>query len=128
MPDSDPRYEKTPRPESIDYFITAVSGHSKVMKVETVSNILYRILRFDLPNIKVFLTNIYTVSLADVIEILGNNEGINTIITMSVWNSYTEEAKKYCISQNIGLFQFVEFMGALNFEGIKFIDYKVKKD
>ena len=47
---------------------------------------------------------------------------------MSAWNSYTQEADLYCKSQGKGLFCFREFMGALNYDGKKFINYRPKKD
>jgi hypothetical protein len=128
MPDSNPIYEKLPRPESINAFKKAVSGRSKISCFDEISNVTYLLHRYSLSDIKVYLTNIYSVSLADVVEIIGIDKYINAIVTMSVWNGYTKEAEDYCKEQGIGLFVFTEFMGALNYEGYKFINYEPKKN
>jgi len=130
MPDANPRYEKIPRPESIEAFRTYVSGHSKVSEVQQLETVVFRVQKAYLTNIGVVLTNIYTVSQADVLEILSGSYGItvNAIVTMSAWNGYTDEAKDYAESQNVGLFTFKEFMGALNFDGHRFTTYRPKKD
>ena len=61
----------------------------------------------------VWLTNKYTVSINDVVEKI--DEGFDALVTISMWNSYTSEAKKYALENQFGLFTFREFMGALNF-------------
>ncbi len=43
---------------------------------------------------KIYLTDIYTVSLADVME-LSSSYDIDAIVTISAWNGYTLEAKEY---------------------------------
>jgi hypothetical protein len=129
MPDSDPRYVKTPRPESIQMFIHYVNGHTEVKDINKINNVLYQINKNNGEEIIVYLTNIYTVSEADVIEILSDNQiKVNAIITLSQWNSYTIDAKKYAETQNVGLFVFKEFLGALHFDGSRFIKYRVKKN
>ena len=55
----------------------------------------------------------YTVSINDVVEKI--DEGFDALVTISMWNSYTSEAKKYALENQFGLFTFREFMGALNF-------------
>ena len=41
MPDSNPRYEKIPRKESIDKFVEGMKRHDCVSEVEKVSDIYY---------------------------------------------------------------------------------------
>lgn len=64
-------------------------------------------------NYKIYLINIYTVCLADVME-FSSTYDIDAIVTISIWNGYTLEAQEY--SQNIGkgLFLFNELVAALN--------------
>ena len=69
------------------------------------------------------MTNIYIVGLADVYEILTQAHPLDAIVTMSAWNSYTTEAEAYCKEQSIGLFKFKEFLGAVYYEGDKYLDY-----
>lgn len=101
MPDSNPRYEKIPRKESIDKFVEGMKRHDCVSEVEKVSDVYYRITKTTGEILNVLLTNIYIVSEADVYEYLSTEEykDINVILTMSVWNSYTLDAKKW---QRIG--------------------------
>ena len=56
-------------------------------------------------------------------EITSSHDGITCIVTMSMWNSYSSDAKEYAKERGIGLFRFGEFMGALYYEGNKFLDY-----
>lgn len=129
MPDSNPRYVKIPRPDSIIFFNKAIKKHEQVLSIKQISNIIYEITRVENDIINVYLTNVYIVSIADVQEIItnSNNYKINVIVTMSAWNSYTLEAKKFAKDQNIALFTLKEFMGALNYYGSKFINYEIKE-
>ena len=72
----------------------------------------------ELSEVVVYITNLYTVSYADVLDIESRCRHLNCIVTMSNWNGYTGEAKRYAAENRIGLFMFAEFMGALNFKHI----------
>ena len=122
------KYKKTPRPESIDLFLKYLSSISVVNNIQHLDNQVIIIQRNDKSNLKVFMTNIYIIGMADVFEILHLVPDIQAIVTMSAWNSYTQEAKDHCINQKIGLFKFKEFLGAVYFEGKKFIYYAPPKD
>lgn len=124
MPDG---YQKVPRPESIKYFEDSTQRHSNVISVENTKGSVYDVSRYNSP-LRVHLTNIYIVGIADVHEILAHDADVNCIVTISAWNSYTQEAKDYCIASKIGLFKFREYYGALNFEGDKFLDYILPED
>ncbi len=117
-------YEKIPRPESIAFFIKTISGRDDVIHVDKINEITYMIVRDKgKKSLKVFLTNIYIVSLVDVIEIMSEVENIDAIITMSAWNGYSDKAKEHAKNNNVGLFKFGEFMGAMRYSGNRFLDY-----
>lgn len=122
MPE-DGRYEKKPRPDSIKYFIRAISSHNKVRKIDQIEEQLFKITKSNGTKMFVHLTNIYVVSEAEVIEIMSSHEHIDAIVTISLWNSYSERGKEVAKANEIGLFLMDEFMGALNFEGNLFINY-----
>lgn len=104
-----------PAPNQIQFFRNAVSGHDKVHAVEAISEQLYGITRVaNLSDLRVYLTDLYTVGCADVIEIASNHE-VDCIVVMSKWSGYTGDAKRYASERHIGLFMFQEFMGALNY-------------
>ncbi|WP_457756139.1 hypothetical protein [Thermodesulfatator indicus] len=117
------KYEKIPRPESIETFIKYLNSNPIVIKIERKGLQLIEIIRKGKSSLKVFMTNIYIVSLADVYEILSEVGQVDAIVTMSAWNSYTKEAKEECKKIGIGLFKFKEFMGAVYYEGQQFLDY-----
>ena len=117
------RYKKVPRPESIETFIRYLSSNPVIISIERKGLQLVDIIRNGKSNLKVFMTNIYIVGLADVYEILSEVGHVDAIVTMSAWNSYTQEAKEECRRKNIGLFKFKEFMGAVYYDGQQFLDY-----
>ncbi|NFH68857.1 hypothetical protein FDC35_05460 [Clostridium botulinum] len=120
------RYEKMPRPESIQAFIKYVSSKPFVKDIEVLDTQIFEVKRENKSNITVFLTNIYVVSQADVIDILTEYPNIDCIVTVSAWNKYAESAKIEAKENNIGLFKFKEFLGAVYYDGQEFIDYKPK--
>ncbi len=117
------KYEKVPRPESIDKFIEYLTGNKAVAKLDRISNQVLLVSRTKLPPLKVFMTNIYIVGEADVYEITTSEQNLNAIVTMSAWNGYSQEAKTLCSTMKIGLFKFNEFLGAVYFDGKKFLGY-----
>lgn len=123
MPDQNPEFKRTPRPESIETLIKYLKSSGIVAEVERINNQLIRVTRIDKPTIIAFLTNIYIVGEADVVEILSEHSDIDCIITLSAWNSYTGGAKSVCKKRNVGLFVFKEFLGAVYYTGQKFLDY-----
>jgi len=124
MPDANPKYEKVPRPESIKFFEDGIRAHNAVISVDKLSDQYYNIKRESKSDLKVFLTNIYIVGIADVHEIKNQFPEVNCIVTISSWNSYSTEAKTFCNSQNIGLFKYSEFYGALYYDNDKFYNYE----
>lgn len=123
MPDSG-KYNKTPRPESIDFFVKTIGGRDDVIHVDKIDEVTYIIARNrGKKKLKVFLTNIYIVGLVDIIEIISAVEKLDAIVTMSGWNGYSNEAKEYAKINHVGLFKFGEFMGAMRFSGNRFLDY-----
>lgn len=120
------RYEKIPRPESIEAFIKYVLSKPFIKEVERLDKQVFEVKRKNNSNIKVFLTNIYAVSQVDVIDILTEYPNIDCIVTVSAWNKYSRSAKIEAIKNNIGLFKFKEFLGAVNYDGEEFVNYKPK--
>lgn len=103
------------RPESVLYFEKIIRSHDKVRSLEKIDEYLYCLTLYNSKEYKVYITNLYTVGIADVIE-LSRAYDLNAIVTMSSWNSYTLEAKEYGQSMGIGVFIFKELMGAINFD------------
>ena len=108
-----------PSYEQRTFFEQAVVEHSKVRSIDLIDDHVYQIeRRGELPSLIVYLTDLYTVGFADVLDIKARCRDVNCIVTISNWNEYTNDAKAHAFSQNIGLFTFREFMGALNWTQI----------
>ena len=117
------RYEKTPRPESIDALVRYLRATKAVRAVLREGSALIVVRRDTGPALRTFMTNIYIVSLADVHEIFADAGEVEAIVTMSAWNGYTVEAKALCKEKGVGLFTFKEFLGAVHYAGDRFLDY-----
>jgi hypothetical protein len=123
MGDGNPKYKDLPRPESIEFFEQRTRAHKKVITLDKIKEQQYLLTRRDSGEL-IYLTNLYIVGIADVHEILSKFPEVDCIVTISSWNSYSSEAKDFCISQNIALFKFSEFYGALYYFDDKFYTYK----
>ena len=117
------RYEKTPRPESIAALVKYLHASEVVQTVRSESSQLIVVERSFRPPLRTFMTSIYIVGLAEVHEIFAGVGEVDAIVAMSVWNSYTSEAKAFCKSKRVGLFTFKEFLGAVYYGGDRFLDY-----
>lgn len=126
MPE-DGKYKKLPRPESFRFFEERVSSYSLCISVEMCDQQIYKISRRGKSDLIVFLTNIYIVGEADVYEIMLSHQEVNTIVTISNWNSYSNEAKKLAKENGIALFRMNEFQGAIYYDGQRYIDYEPPK-
>ncbi len=130
MPDGNPKFEKVPRKESIEFFKKFLDDHDKIVKNNILSPQKYDVdikNSYGLKNRTLWLTNIYIISVSDIQEILSNDRNIDTIICASMWNSYTEEAKSLARTNELGLFTIPEFGGALNIEHKKYCLWPFKK-
>lgn len=106
-------YSDLPRPESVVFFEQMLDRHDRIVRYEKLEEFVYNLFLNSGKTYLVWLTNKYTVSLNDIVEKI--DENFDALVTISMWNSYTSEAKKYALENQFGLFTFREFMGALNF-------------
>ncbi|MGW1504710.1 hypothetical protein ACWCQW_40610 [Streptomyces mirabilis] len=121
-------YEKVPRQESLEAVRKALRQHNAVRDYKQITPQLYEILRSGKSTVTLYVTNMYTVGVADVQEIAEEHPSVTCILTVSAWNNYTGRAKEYAKSINVGLFKFYEWMGALNFNGSEFLNYVAPRD
>lgn len=106
----------TPDDKSIAAFTNALSGHNKVVGVTHWPGTF--VLDVELENgstLSVFMTNIYVVGEADVVEIHAANPDVNCIVTLSAWNMTAEDAVEYGRDRKIGVFTWKDFFGAINY-------------
>ncbi|WP_455920191.1 hypothetical protein [Priestia megaterium] len=116
---------RRPRRESLDYFVSRMKTHntvSDIRKFKEKENI-FRITKKNGEELTTYVTDFYIITEAEVYDIMAECPGINAIITISNWNSYSHLGRETARENNIGLFLMSEFMGALNFDGNRFINY-----
>ena len=121
------KYKKLPRPESFRFFEERISSYPFCIDVKKCDTQVYKILRRGKSDLVVFLTNIYIVGEADVYEIISNYPEIDTIVTISNWNSYSDSAKQVAKENRVALFRMDEFQGAIHYDGQRYIDYEPPK-
>jgi hypothetical protein len=125
MPDANPRYQKVPRPESVKKLADFLRARSFI--VQKIDSQHLKVERPGMSTLLVHMSNIYIFSYSDFEDALGVNPNIDVIVSMSAWNSYTKEVKENARAGSVGVFSFVEFLGAVNFDGQKFLNYKPKR-
>ena len=106
-------FRDEPNQKSVRFFEQGLKRHSNIVDYEMKEEFVYNLVLENGSKYLVWLTDKYTVSINDVVEKI--DEGYNALVTISMWNSYTAEAKRYALENQFGLFTFSEFMGALNF-------------
>lgn len=63
-----------------------------------------------------FVTNEYIVGEQFFYETRGKFADVDTIVTLSAWNSYTKSVKNLAAADEVGIFVAREFVGALNWQ------------
>ena len=109
-----PNNSKAPSWKSVRFFRDAITAHDEVTSVTDRGESVYVLNRKKHPSVVVFMTDVYTVGMADLVDAKARIPDLNCIVTISNWNGYTRDAKEYGVQQKIGIFLFSELMGALN--------------
>lgn len=122
MPDEG-YYEKRPRPQHRRFLTRYLTGRQNIAAVREVDDFRLVVVRRDQSDVHVYLTSQYTLGVADVMEILDAAPETTCIVSTMDYNQYTPEAKEYARERNVGLFKSKEFLGAVYYEGSRFLDY-----
>ncbi|WP_139327480.1 hypothetical protein [Microbacterium sp. RURRCA19A] len=116
-------YEKRPRPEQMVFLVEKLSTNPVVEEVFQIDEHHIILNRGNKTELRIYLSNKYILSVADVIEIMKASPQINCIVSTMNYNQYSPEAKAYCRERQVGLFKSVELLGAVYHDGEKFLDY-----
>ena len=113
--------------DGVTFTLSRIENHYKVKNVEVLQKeFYYALLEIErsgvLPNLRVYVADVYILTADDVAQIVFKYPDINSIVVISNWNQYTDKAKELAKEYNVGVFTFVEFMGALNYSGEKFLE------
>lgn len=105
---------EVPDEEMVAFFISRMNGHKRVASIHHTSTQLFEFITDRGVKILVFLSDLYTIGLADYFDIRGREADVSCIVTASGYNSYTKEAKERARQDHVGLFKIGELMGALH--------------
>ncbi len=119
--------DNKPLRSSLTFFINAIKNHTRVSEVSEVEEHVYEITRTgNRSPLKILVAAIYIASEADIFELKGLYPELDCIVLIGYYNRYSGAAKLLAKRNDIGLFDFREFFGAINFVGQKFLDYEPK--
>jgi hypothetical protein len=120
------KYVSLPEKDSIDALARYLNGSRAVERTELIDEQVLQIFRSGRAELRVFMTDLYIVGVADAAEILSTYD-VQAIVTMSAWNGYSNEAKRFCKDRAVGLFTFKELLGAVHYTGKRFLEYTPPK-
>lgn len=98
----------------IQWFCKMLSQHGNVAQLLRHDDIVWDINREHGPSVQAICIDEYTCGIARVLNVLNDFPNVNLIYVGGAWNHYTMDAKEYCISNKIGLFNTAEMTGALH--------------
>lgn len=116
-------FENQPWRQHQDFLLSGLRRLPVVSDVQALSRFRYVVQRPGKNELVLFLTNKYILSVADVIEILAEAPETNCIVSTMNYNQYSPEAKAHCMDLGIGLFRVVELLGAVYYDGDRFLEY-----
>jgi hypothetical protein len=91
-----------------------IANHPNVNSLTRSNDIQFDIERTRGNPVRLVCINEYTCGLARVYDVLETFPGTNIIYVGGEWNSYTMEAKEYCLASGLGLYNSTEINGALH--------------
>jgi hypothetical protein len=107
---------EVPDESSVTAFMTALDGHDKVANAARRSGTyLLDVALHSGAKLVTFMTNIYVVGEADVQEIRSLHADVNCVVTLSAWNMTSAAAVSHGRQQKVGVFNWKEFFGAINY-------------
>ncbi|APQ77932.1 hypothetical protein CF060_13640 [Clostridium botulinum] len=111
---------------TIVFFERLVKGHSRVINVTRDRDIFFRIERDDDTILNTLLLNEYRFGIASLSKALEEFPETKYIVIGGNWNQSTLEADNYAEENRIGIYNFSEFLGAIQYDNphLKYI----KKD
>ncbi|MGB3470680.1 MAG: hypothetical protein WBA51_07660 [Erythrobacter sp.] len=97
----------------ISWFDRLLNTHVNVVAAKRHNDIIWDVARKRGRDIQAICLDKYTCGIAKVLEVREKFPDVNLIYVGGMWNSYTMEAKEYCLGNEIGLFNTGEMTGAL---------------
>lgn len=112
---------KPPSASSREWFEQRLDQHTRVRGFQAEGDHVYVIQRRGLPDIRVWLCEIYMLGVADYEAIRNADPAVDAIVVLSAWNHYTPEAQSLGASEGVGVFKPGELLSALHRQGDDFV-------
>ena len=117
------------RERSVEWLIEKVLPNlGNVASVKDIGPGLILVERIKGEPLRAFVTNNYIFSEYTYDKVMRLHLDINTIVCTFPYGTITSTVKERALNENIGIFSVSEFMGALRFEGEKFLNYLGRED
>ena len=114
---------KPARRESWEWLVARLADHDRVTQYERDGRFVVRITQNSGRTVTVVFCDEYLVSLETLDSAIQIAADVDAVVTSSVWNRYSREAKEDGIERGIGVFRAVELLGALWKDGSEFLEY-----
>ena len=102
--------------------------HKRISSMEEISRGVLALERTNGTRLRVFVTHTYFFTEYSYERALAEDPNISAILCANPYSGYTQSAKERCLEDRVGLFTLGEFMGALNFEGDRFLNFLLNND
>lgn len=127
-----PLHSRHLMPDGLNYTLAAIRRHHLVVTAELEEQAFYKAIvdvkrRRFYPRLKVYIADVYILTVSDVNEIMEAYPEVNSIVVISNWDHYTNIAKEEARINGIGVFTLAEFLEALNYRGKEFLDTGVAR-
>lgn len=127
-----PLYSRHLLPTGLYYALEGICRHHSVLTVNIEEEGYYKAIadverKPHYLRLKVYLADVYTLTVDDVYEIMLSYPEVNCIVVISNWDHYTDSAKEEARVNGIGVFTLIEFFEALNYYEEDFFDKYIKK-
>lgn len=99
-----------------NFFESRMREHSKVDSVTQINPSYYHIERTHGETLRTFICECYSFDVAEYIEATNELGELDAVVINSNWCGYTCEVKRYCMSEQVGIYDIAGFMAALNMD------------
>ncbi|HHQ4505547.1 hypothetical protein ACQ2HG_20680 [Aeromonas hydrophila] len=96
------------------FFEQRMDEHTRVESFERVNPSVYHIKLTNGRRIKTFVCECYSFDVAEYIESCENYGPLDAVVINSNWCGYTPDVKRYCMNEQVGVYDISGFMAAIN--------------
>lgn len=100
--------------ENYDFFEQRMHEHSKVSSCENINIGLYNITLLNGRTLRVFICECYSFSTAEYVESCQEYGELDAVVISSNWCGYSDELKRDCMNDEVGIYDIKGFMAAIN--------------